>query len=463
MAERPNLPRWLPGILLVALAMALAGLPKLLPMFALSWSESGRLLFWGIVAVTLLAGLVRLAMSLLPEPPHRRIAPLRRHRILIPKEGVVYLVIMIVLFVGSLLGHENMLMLVFAMLAGPFVINGWAAFAMLKGSQVSREAPRRAMCGELFAVELTLRNTRAWMSLWMMQVRDTVTGCGEVLGPTNLFTCVPAGSRQTGHYSLRLRRRGVYRFGPIHVTSRFPLGLIERGQIFTLADEMLIYPRIGRLTPMAQRQWLGSEELSSQRRACAGVFHDEFHHLREYRSGDNPRAIHWRTSARRGSLILREFEQHREQPLSVIVDLWQPASGVSAEHRERTEWALSLAATVCVEQRRLVRDSRLSLYASGKSTVAWDGRATSGSLEALLDELALIQAGAADETGEILQRSLQNGTVSTRCLVISTRPMEQDGWRDGIVNSLPAFAAQKVQWVVADPTTMDQWVRFEDE
>ena len=463
MSELRSLNRWMPGVLLVGVSAALAIIYRSFPLFEDAWSRSGQMLFWSIVALLQVLGLFRLAIALLPESKRRRFSSLRRHRVLIPREGLVYLVIMIVLFVGSLLGHANMLMLVFAMLAGPFVINGWSAFAMLKSCQLSRSVPRGVLGGGLLAVALVLRDPRLWMSLWMMQVRDTVTGGSESLGPTSLFTCVPPKGRQVGHYTLRLRHRGLYTFGPLHVTSRFPLGLIERGQMFPLADQVLVYPRIGRLTQHAQRQLLGAEELSSDRRAQVGVFHDEFHHLREYRAGDNPRAIHWRTSARRGSLILREYEQNREQQVSVIVDLWQPSVNVSVDDKERTEWALCLAATVCLAQRRQSRDSRLSLLASGKSTIAWEGRATAASLESLLDQLATIQAGAADQTCKLLQQAWRGGAGSSRYVVISTRTVGREAWQRTLTELLPSGAMQKLQWVFVDPAAMSDWVRLEDQ
>lgn len=455
--------RLLPGIALIALAALTIGAYVAFPFFGRAWSSSGRMLFWCLEGLVVAAGLVRLVVAILPERRRLQIASLRRNRVFIPKEGAVYLVIMIVLFVGSLLGHTNMLMLVFAMLAGPFVINGWTTFAMLKGSQISRTVPRRAMCGELFAVEVTLRNLRVWTSLWMMQVRDTVTGGGELLEPSNLFTVVPPVGRQTGHYTLRLRHRGVYEFGPLRLSSRFPLGLIERGQIFALPDRVLVYPRIGRLTQTAQRQLLGAAELSSDRRARTGVYHDEFHHLREYRSGDNPRAIHWRTSARRGVLILREFEQNREQHLTLILDLWQPAMDVTAQDRERTEWALCLAATICLEQRRLARDSRLSVYGDGRASVTWEGRATSASLETLLDQLAVVQAGPAERTGHVMEQAWQASSVNTRIVVISTRTSDIERWQSDIVERLPAGAGQKLQWLFVEPTQMSHLVTLEDD
>ncbi len=455
--------RLVPGLLLVGIAAGCSLVYLLTPIFERAWSPSGRMLFWSLQGLIAVIGVIRLCIAVLPDRRRLQISSLRRSRVFIPKEGLVYLVIMIVLFVGSLLGHTNMLMLVFAMLAGPFVINGWTTHAMLRRSQITRNVPRRVMCGELFAVELTLVNLQSWFPLWMLQARDTVAGVGEILEPMNLFITVPPGGRQTGHYTLRLRRRGEYHFGPLRLSSRFPLGLIERGQLFPTPDRVLVYPKIGRLTRSAQRQLLGSAELTSERRARSGVFHDEFHHLREYRAGDNPRAIHWRTSARRGALILREFEQNREQHLCLLIDLWQPSSGVTADDRERTEWALSLAATICLEQRRLARDSRLSLYGDGRLTLAWEGRATAASLETLLDELALIQAGPAEHTRELWDRAWHSSAISSRFVVISTRTTGREVWQREQSANLPVHIGSKLQWMFVEPADMPGWVKFDDE
>jgi uncharacterized protein (DUF58 family) len=459
----PLYKRLIPGLTLIGLSIATAAIFVAYPVFRNSWSASGAALFWALNGLVLATGVVRLAVALLPERRRLQLSSFRRNRVYIPKEGLVYLVIMIVLFIGSLLGHTNMLMLVFAMLAGPFVINGWATFAMLKASQITRTVPRRVMCGELFAVEITLKNLRSWMSLWMMQVRDTATGAGEQLEPTNLFTHVSPGGRQTGHYTLRLGHRGLYRFGPLRLSSRFPLGLIERGQVFALPDQILVYPRVGRLTQSAQRQLLGAAELSSNRRAHSGVFHDEFHHLREYRAGDNPRAIHWRTSARRGTLILREYEQNREQHLTLILDLWQPENAVTADDRERLEWALSLAATVCLEQRRLARDSRLNVFGGGQQSLVWEGRATAASLETILDLLAVAQAGRAEEMPQLFEQAWHASSLTTRFVVISTRTAGRDEWQADAVQLLPAGAAARIQWVYVEPADMNQWVLLEND
>ena len=53
-----------------------------------------------------------------------------------------------VMFIGAVIGQSNMLILVFALMAGPFVLNGWATFTMLKRMSVKRLVPPRVMAGE---------------------------------------------------------------------------------------------------------------------------------------------------------------------------------------------------------------------------------------------------------------------------------------------------------------------------
>ena len=79
-----------------------------------------------------------------------------RHRFYLPVEGRVFILIIIVVFVGSLLGRSNPLLLVFCCLAGPWVINGFLIVAMLQGLTIQRVLPPRVMAGESFAVEFRL-------------------------------------------------------------------------------------------------------------------------------------------------------------------------------------------------------------------------------------------------------------------------------------------------------------------
>src|SRR5579863_5755173 len=137
-----------------------------------SLPDTWRVFLWGIALALLLWGIIR-AFTGLPAGATRRRFGLGRHRVSLPRPGQFYLVIMIVVFSGSLLGRSNMLMLVFSMMAGPFVVNGWITYSMLKRTTLERVVPPRVMAGEPLTVEVVLANRKRLMSCWLMGVRDT--------------------------------------------------------------------------------------------------------------------------------------------------------------------------------------------------------------------------------------------------------------------------------------------------
>ena len=132
-------------------------------------------------AVLLILGFVMLALGIINLFFGREIGRLlsragKNSRVVIPREGVGFLAIMLTLAVGALMGHRNMPLLVFGMMAGPFVMNGAIVYRMLKGIDVTRKTPRRAIAGDFVSVEIEIKNTKRSMASHMLEVRDRITG-----------------------------------------------------------------------------------------------------------------------------------------------------------------------------------------------------------------------------------------------------------------------------------------------
>lgn len=342
-----------------------------------------------------------------------------RHRSGMPVEGRAYIAVMVVLFVGALLGRSNPLLLVFALMAGPFVANAWISFLLLKGLSVERRVPERVMAGEPTSIELVLRNRKQRLSAWVMILRDQITSRRERLPAEVLVPRIPPRAERSAHYRLRLMHRGRYEFGPLSISTRFPLGLVERGLTIAQPSSILVYPKLGRLTARWRQRLLHAPELVTQMTPRSGPFDDEFHALREYRLGDDPRAIHWKTTARRNELMVREFRESRDRHLVVLLDAWQPARPSRGE-QERCELAISLAATICVHHLRNSRDSQLRFCAQGEPPVIWDS--SSGAMETLLDQLALMTPSASGDLEGLYAAAADQRLNAARTLLISTRP-----------------------------------------
>ena len=361
------------GVVPILIALLLTAVYFKVPHITSKWSVPGDMFFRGLVVLIGLTGVIKLFGAMSKSRPQLPWLLITQHRMSIPLEGWIYLGIIIVLFTGAMLTKQN-----------------------------------------------TLRNVRPLFAIWMMSVRDEILHARESLVGTVLFSRVSPRSSQSGQYQVRLAHRGRYRFGPLKCASRFPLGLVERSRIFSVPGEMLIFPRIGRVSPNWRQRLVGATELVSRNQPHHGVFHDDFNQLREFRSGDNPRAIHWRSTARRGELILREFQQNRDHTLAVVLDLFQP-SFLTSGFRDQVDLTLSFVASLMTERGRECRDGYLTLAAAGAETFLWEGQGNASSLESLFDGLAVMESGPAANITETLKETIQKSPATAQILVVTNR------------------------------------------
>lgn len=398
----------------------------LLGLQRLPWLAQHRAGFsrWVLVALAiglLLWGITRLLALARSRQTATRRPIWNRNRMVITREGIVYITIMSVMFLGSIIGRTNMLMFVFAMMIGPWVLNGWIAFSMLRRTHAKRVLPHRVMAGEMVSVEIEVANHKWFLSSWLLAARDQVTHVRDRFQASALFVRVLARQSRRGHYFVRFSQRGEYSFGPLELTTHFPLGLVERGLLFNEFARLIVHPRVGRMTSRWRSDLWNATEVVERRRMRAGLFDDEFHRIREYRLGDNPKAIHWRTTARRGELMVREFQQTRDRDLVLLVELWQPVHPTTSD-TDRVELAISFAATVLHENLRQSREARLRMIVVGSQTFAWDQLS---SLEQALDQLALASAAPTADIRPVIDEAMQRISGSSRVVVVSSRPRSE--------------------------------------
>jgi uncharacterized protein (DUF58 family) len=346
-----------------------------------------------------------------------------RYRLHFQREAYLYTLMLLVTGVGALLGGSNLLLLVFALMAGPFIVGGQVTLLVLRRLQVTRFLPEVAVVGQGFPVRVRLANRKPLLSAWMIVAADTVANSREEVRPAVLFTRIPPRGERESMYVVRPSRRGRYRFGPLRVTCGFPLGLVARSFELGETQELIVYPRIGRLTTRWHESSRQGTRAAERVAAGIGICDEEFHRLREYRGGDNPRAIHWRTTARRNELMVREYLHHQDPDLWIVLDLWQPDEPADGD-LERVEAAVSLAATICAAQARVSGDVELHLEICGqvRSHTAWGREAQP--LSSLLSQLALAEAGASRDLAEVLAEARQLSGPETRRVLISTRSIE---------------------------------------
>jgi uncharacterized protein (DUF58 family) len=418
-----------------------------------------RIVAGGII----LGGLYQALLVLFPSLQRYQIKRIGRNRVSLPRDGIVYLLMITVLFVGSVLSRENMLMLVFAMMTGPFVLNGWITYSMLKHIRLKRQIPQRVMVGETFTAEVILENNKKVLAAHLMEVTDEVVHGDDQLSPSVVFRRVGPHQSVSTHYTAKLMRRGIYEFGPLQVSTRYPLGLVKRGAVFAEYSELIVHPQIGRLSSKWADDFFSIAEVAQQSRSRKGVFDDEFNHIREYRTGDSQRSIHWRSSARQGELMVQEYHQNRNYDLIIGLDLWLPAFA-KAEQADRMEWAISFIGTLCREHLRYSRDTKLTLVCQGKTLESLEVGIGSQGLEYLLDFLATVQTGKSTVSKEFPKLIVDASTHRSRTVLITTRNERDTPRRERLQASFEEPGNElSGQWrlIEADPEILSRWLILE--
>lgn len=153
---------------------------------------------------------------------------------------------------------------------------------------------------------------------------------------------VPPGGEVALHITATGRERGSWQLGPVALRVDGQLGLVKRTLRYEPDDSVLVAPsmsRVRQLRLLALQHRLHDAGVRSIRRRGEGT---SFANLREYVTGDDPRHVDWKATARRQKLITREYSVEQGQTIMIAVDSGRMMTQLS-DGVPRFEYALSSA------------------------------------------------------------------------------------------------------------------------
>lgn len=382
----------------------------------------------------------------------------RRCRIAIPLETWAYLLILTVVIVGAFMREINLLIILGGLMIGPLLISWQMVRLTLRNLEVKRRPPSSVFAGETIAVDLTVHNPRKRLDAWSLVLEDRIRPVQPARGPSRvgrlLLPYVPAGEKRVVTYRGAIQSRGRYRLGPLRVSTGMPLGLLQGYVSFRETHEFLVYPKLGELT----QKWseLVNVDRFGQRswRRNQGPIEGDFYGLRDWRAGDSRRWIHWRSSAKRNELVVRQFEQHRTQDFVVVLDLWQPATNSDDTQRHQAiETAISFVATIVADQGHKAA-GHLVLGVSGRSPRIVYGPASATLITESLEVLTEAGPSKEDNLPSLLGDVLQRVSGDDRFVMVTTRPQVlNDSQRFGKLTEDPRFRLAISRLIAVDVTS----------
>ena len=297
----------------------------------------------------------------MPRPqgdPGRRGTP---EGIRITKVGLWYVLFTVLVAIAATNTGNNALYLVVAVMLAALVVSGVVSRQNVRGLEAALELPAEVFANQPFTLGFALTNRGRWLPRWLLLVAASRGGSPR------LVPYLPRRGVSRGRLELLLRGRGLQTIPALHVSSLFPFGFFRKGVRYALERELLVFPELyPAATVEVERSGRFGETAVNRR----GRGHD-LYALRGFRPGDDPRGIHWKQTARTGSMVYMERQAEESRRLSVLFD-----NGVGAldgeEDRARFERLVSEAATTAVDylargfEVELVTRDRTLAFAGGR-------------------------------------------------------------------------------------------------
>jgi uncharacterized protein (DUF58 family) len=282
---------------------------------------------------------------------------------------------------------------------------------LVKRLSVTRTGPERAEEGETIHFHVTVHNN-GLLPRFMVEAVDhlpfvgaaqgTVASDGEVLG---VVAYIGGNATRSFDVPLLCEKRGFYRLGPVGLASSFPLGLAEaRQQKNGGVQTLTVYPDVFSIVALPL-SGTPSEIHRGGFLLPEGAGAAEFSGLREYRRGDNPRHIHWPTTARLNELMVKEFEPLASASLYIALDL-SAESNVGKGKHSSFEYAVRIAASIG----RYACNNGMPVRLSGEGSHSLAIGIGSGEthFRSLLDALAVVDADGAIPYAKALHNVAMN-------------------------------------------------------
>src|SRR5215472_3063796 len=344
-----------PGVRAFFQSMAALSAALLLALYSGAAAELGQLILASTSALVALAIAGWVAVTLVPTLARR--TPLRwiGHKIeyKISREGWIYFGVLSLVALAALNTGNNLLFLILASLIALILMSGILSSISLSGIEMRLVLPEHIFAKQPVRGLVELANQKLTLpsfSLRVEAVSEKGAPVSAILERPVYFPYLRKQDRLQQVVPMKFPRRGVYHQDAFRIVTRFPFGFLQKARRVNLKTEALVYPSVD--PTMEYRDVLpvlqGALETVMKGRG------QDLYGVRDYVHTDSARLVHWKATARSGSLMVREFTREEDSRVLLVLDPHSEAVQPSATNslsaaapiNERFERAVALCANI---------------------------------------------------------------------------------------------------------------------
>ncbi|QPJ63482.1 MAG: DUF58 domain-containing protein [Candidatus Nitronauta litoralis] len=235
------------------------------------------------------------------------------------REGGGFVVLVLGIGLGAINTGNNLLYLILAMCCSLIAVSGILSETILKNISVSATSPRSIYAEDPTSLFLTISNNKKIFPSYSIQFDAPAEFKGRFALESPLYVLhLPAGSTIQKSVRLVAFHRGKQTLNAIRISTGFPFGFFIKSKIIPLNLEVIAYPAIYQIElPEPSEIATDGEGLIKQRG-------DDLLALREFQTGDPLDNVHWKSSAKTGTLRVKEFAAGGRNSFTIVLNLEAP-------------------------------------------------------------------------------------------------------------------------------------------
>jgi uncharacterized protein (DUF58 family) len=407
-----------PGVRAFFLSIAALSVAFVLALYSGAAARMGSLALASATAMfaLLVAGWV--GVTLVPVLAKR--TPLRwisyRMEYRLTRDGWIYIGGIVLVALAAINTGNNLLFLILACLIASILMSGVLSSLTVMGVELNLELPEHIFAGQTVRATVELRNEKQIWPSFSLRVEATTkkhAAPAVLLGTPVYFPYVPRHESVRQSVPLLFARRGLYRQETFRIVTRFPFGFLQKARRLDLASEALVYPSV-EATPEFLEVLPGIHGAIETLAKGRG---QDLYALRGYLPTDSARHVHWKASARLGSLMVREFAREDDTRVLLVLDPHSDAArpNAPAAEKQRFERTVELCAAIAWS---FHERGALMEFRSASATVPL--ASATENIFAVLRHLALVEALPVDAE----QRRLKELAIEAESfkIIVTSQP-----------------------------------------
>lgn len=332
------------------------------------------------------------------------------------REAVLWFAVGLLIALVGWLKQINLLSLIAYFALALQLVNALIAWRMAAKIEAARTPPAPLFAGETATVIGRVRNRSRTLAI--VSLRE---GSGDA--PRSWFLPALRGRRSAEFTGLiDYPARGRHQLPPIEAVSGYPFGLFQFRRPLDPGGEVVVLPALGVVDLVELRRWMlrNTAVTDASRRMLrrAAPADGDVRGVRPYRPGDSPRDVHWKTSARRDQLLVREYDRTPPMDILLVVDPWVPSVPTDRLSAGKLELALSVAVSVAWAWVHAELPGNVTLLVGGAIWTARSGPGTPAFVRTGFTPLADVTGAPTVAT---IPTDLLRGAARASRLVVTTR------------------------------------------